>query len=237
MKKLIISLAVLLALPAPVFAAEPLNLYIAPKIIGGIETGKAAPYQKNFGRVDGISQSFSKGTFGGGVAIGYNFKKFNLPIRAELEFSTFTPVKKSKTYDLLGGGSGIDLKVTTKSSITALFANAYYDINTGTAFTPYVGAGLGVAWNSLSLDNLTLAVPGTGSFGGVGVSNKTTAQFAWNVGAGVAYAFTDNISVDLGYRYAQFGKGKTKTVIGMYDIKSTRPTAMHQFVLGLRVTF
>ena len=89
--------------------------------------------------------------------------------------------------------------------------------------TPYAGVGLGTAWvkSEGNLDNRGLG------------SNKET-NLAWNVGLGVAFELSYNASIDLGYRYASFGKAKTAVNAG-YSLESN--LGMHQFNLGLRYTF
>jgi opacity protein-like surface antigen len=67
--------------------------------------------------------------------------------------------------------------------------NALYDIQTGTAFTPYVGLGVGAA-----------IVDVDGSFLGQSFSEDDTGFAAQGI-AGVSYAFTPNLSVLLDYRY------------------------------------
>lgn len=232
-------LAGMLCTPALSSAADFSGVYIAPKLIGGIETGTAKLYEESVGALPEASQSFNSGVFGGGLALGYNFKNMGVPIRAEVEVAAFTNATKSKTYSN-AWGSGVDLKLTGKSSITSLFANVYYDIETGTAFTPYIGAGIGVAWNRLSVTEVSGTAAGI-TVGLPNLSGHTSTQFAWNIGVGCAYAFSENISIDFGYRYAQFGNGKTKTAnyYGLASVyaKSSRPTAMHQFMLGMRVSF
>ena len=62
-----------------------------------------------------------------------------------------------------------------------LFTNAYLDYQNSTDFTPYVGGGVGMAF----------------------VEDRV--NFAWNVGTGVQYAFSENVNLDLGVRYVDFG--------------------------------
>lgn len=72
-----------------------------------------------------------------------------------------------------------------------------------------------------------------------GVSKKNSTNFAWNLGLGCAYEFTDYFAIDLGYRFAEFGKAKS----GMYTDDegtfklTTNRIAMHQFTRGARFTF
>jgi opacity protein-like surface antigen len=64
--------------------------------------------------------------------------------------------------------------------------NGYYDIDTGTKFRPYVGAGIGVA--QVKLD------------GGPATHGDDTG-FAYQLKTGVSYAINDRLSAQVGYRY------------------------------------
>jgi len=74
----------------------------------------------------------------------------------------------------------------------SLMANLYYDIPTGTAFTPYIGAGVGGAY--VSAEDLRLNNAGLVADGG-------DWAFAYQGIAGVAYAINNNLSLKADYRY------------------------------------
>ena len=76
-------------------------------------------------------------------------------------------------------------------STTYLLGNIWLDIPTQSAFTPYVGGGLGVgwAWADVSFDGNTY---GYGSGG---------SAMAYQLGAGVKFAVNDQFDIDLGYRF------------------------------------
>ncbi len=235
MKKLVASLLfVSLLVPVTASAADFSGIYIAPKVIGGIQTGTGHFYRDSQ-ELGNTSKSLgSRGVFGGGLALGYDFAKtMDVPLRLEVEYTAFTTA--SRSYTKQPTGTPFDVAFKIKSEIQSLFFNAYFDINTGTNFTPYVGAGLGIGFNRYSASFLPI-LPGETI---QTLGSKRSTNFAWNIGLGCAYKFTDNIAVDLGYRYAQFGKGKTRSI---YDTGSsykskTGTIAMHQFVLALRVSY
>lgn len=62
----------------------------------------------------------------------------------------------------------------------------------GGAFLPYVTGGLAFANNTLT-DNVTL-------------DEDTQTHIGWTLGAGVEFAVAENVSLDLQYRYSDFGK-------------------------------
>jgi outer membrane immunogenic protein len=173
------------------------------------------------------NQSWSSGdggVFGG--SIGYNFADMGLPVRAEVEYLHHEGFKYSATNSTTGVFNN---KV---DNIHTVFANFYYDIKTGTAFTPYVGAGLGVAWLDQKYSSTF-----TGWTAATDNGSKSFTNFAWNLGAGVGYSVTDNIILDLGYRYSNLGETKSvasannRITLGKQDIST------HEGLLGLRYQF
>jgi outer membrane autotransporter protein len=102
--------------------------------------------------------------------------------------------------------------------------NAYYDIDTGTRFTPYVGAGLGYAH---------LKAKANGDVYG----SESADNLAWQLGAGVSYAATDNISVDLGYRYTDYGSLTSKYSDEDGSEKFKIDSDANEFYLGVRYAF
>ncbi len=82
---------------------------------------------------------------------------------------------QSHTIDEVGAGD---------ISIWSFMGNGYYDISMAdSSVTPYLTAGLGFA--SISASN-----------GGLDAT-----EFAWQLGAGVGFKASENVVVDLGYRY------------------------------------
>jgi opacity protein-like surface antigen len=70
-------------------------------------------------------------------------------------------------------------------STTAVLGNLYFDWANDTAFTPYVGAGLGYGWVH-----------------GSGVASDDSG-LAYGLTAGVSVDLTDNVAVDAGYRFRE----------------------------------
>lgn len=136
-------------------------------------------------------------TIGASVAVGAKIQ--DVRVEAELNLNA-----NLSFYD--------DIDIENNS----LFINAYYDINTGTEFTPYIGAGVGVS-----------AI--RPAAGGADVD----FTHAWQVGAGVAYAFDEKISMDMGYRYVDSGDW---TIENPGD-KSTLDIASHNVYVGARYSF
>lgn len=228
--------------PTLASAGEQIGVYVAPKFIYGLTQMDSAKAYLNIGDYSDNAKIGSKtdDTFGGSIAIGYDFdKKFGTPIRAELEYAGFSQAEAKKTFQY--GGDSETLKQTF--TIQTLFVNAYWDIDTGTQFTPYLGAGLGMGFI-----NTKLSYNGEDAFStwGASTGSRTVTNFAWNVGAGLGYDITDNWTLDVGYRFVGLGSVKTKTKtfndgLGLgLEAEAYGKTGnlyQHQFAVGVRYTF
>jgi opacity protein-like surface antigen len=111
--------------------------------------------------------------------------------------------------------------------------NALLDFETETTFTPYIGAGLGVAF--VKGRNTLYATDGA-TFQGIGTSSisdtHSSRRFAWSLTGGGAWELTDNMAFDLGYRFFHFGNLDTGQYAGG---KASYGRAMtHEVMLGLR---
>lgn len=215
-KRFLLAAILVLAMALPA-SAEVTGLYGGVKVIDSI--------QSKWGSGDVIG-SHTQNTFGGGIFVGYDFyPQSQIPLRAELEYAIRSDAEKSET---MRWGSGyIDSKATW--GLQTLFANFYFDIHNSTAFTPYLGAGLGMGFVRSDYEQ-----SGNVGFGyeSYSRSNRDTV-FAWNVGAGCAYSFTDNIAADLAYRYVGLGESDTK----FYGQSVNTNGSANEFSLGLRFSF
>jgi opacity protein-like surface antigen len=80
-------------------------------------------------------------------------------------------------------------------------ANGYIDLGTWNCLTPFIGAGVGTAYNQMA-DLVDMGIGTTGA--GFG-RNSTNWSLAYAFYAGVDYAVTQNFSVELAYRYLNYG--------------------------------
>jgi opacity protein-like surface antigen len=101
-----------------------------------------------------------------------------------------------------------------KKSEWLFLANAYLDLGEWHRITPYVGAGIGASYNTISgfTDSGFNDLPGdpatpTGGFAGDG----SEWQLAWALHAGLAFKATKNLTIDVGYSFLNLGDGKTGT--------------------------
>ena len=104
-----------------------------------------------------------------------------------------------------------------------IMLNAYYDIDTGTNFTPYIGAGLGLSHQKVTAGN----------------AKKSSNELAWQVGGGVSYAATENVFVDFGYKYVDNGSSFTVSHDEDNDVsgKTDFESESNEFYLGVRYAF
>ncbi len=229
---------------------EKIGVYVTPKLVYGytvMDKIKGEAHVVSGGSDGGVSHKSRKDddTWGGAIAIGYDFERMlDLPMRGEIEYAFFGNVdgKTSKSFgggDIEGRGS-----LKNKMDIQTLFFNAYFDFKNDYPVTPYVGAGLGIGFvDSKSTGDIEYTLGDARYSGSSSTGYKLNTNFAWNVGAGVAWELTDTFALDLGYRFA--GLGKVKSRSSSYEgIDETVPYKskvtnlyMHQVLLGLRMTF
>lgn len=256
--------------PAPTEAAEagesiaggpykPLGIYVAPKIgmsimriKGRSMTLDALPAGIPISSISVGLNGESGGVFGGGISLGYDFApRMNIPVRLELDYTTRSEVEVSASVRVVQNPIGlIDFEGTQKDKITlqTLMLNAWFDIPTDTSFSPYVGGGIGWAFighkgsqNGEFVQRTIAPPPPDPIYSGSGSSSET--NFAWSLGCGLAYDFTPNWSLDLGYRYINAEHSST-TMSGFDNyhgrqrsFKSKVEIECHDIMLALRFTF
>ena len=134
------------------------------------------------------------------------------------------------TGELRGGASLQDLEVCGNCNGTGSqnsdfyranlssyigMVNGYVDLGTWAGFTPYVGAGVGVAYNKMSgatdignsYPNAYAGQPGYPTGGYFNDAGKI--NFAWALMAGTSFDVTRNLKLELGYRYLNYGSAKS----------------------------
>ena len=203
-------LALLMALPCAARAADS-GIYVAPKFVAGFQStdwNVTAPGGSG-------SKDSTRGIAGFSIAGGYDFSVlYGAPLRAEIEYGYNSRIDKSVPF------------CEAESRLQSLMVNGYWDITNIMDFTPYVGAGVG-----LLFANTRGSADVNGQHFG---SSDTDIKLAAQVGLGCSYFFTPNISADLGYRY--LFSGDSETGYNGYSLRA-ESLSMHQFSLGLRVTF
>ncbi|WP_083223386.1 MULTISPECIES: outer membrane protein [unclassified Ensifer] len=174
---------------------------------------------------------------GGGV--GYQFNNY-LRTDVTLDYwgdGDFT----GSTLGECGSFPGEPCRSRDVSSVSAwsLMANAYVDIGTYGAFTPYVGAGIGathVKWGKLRNTSCVIGDPSrcdpTTEHDG-----ESKWRFTYALMAGTAIDLTCNLKADVGYRFRQVDDGDMFGYANGGGPGSDEGFYIHEARAGLRYSF
>ena len=180
--------------------------------------------------------------------VGYRLGR-SLRIEGELFFARARVDKQTYGSVTVAGqappGLGkVDVPVSGSASQTGAMANVWFDIPTGSDWTPYVGGGLGfirVDQGDLEYDANALAnafSPQTLPPGFVPKISSTDTSIAYHFGVGVGYRLNDRHTLQFGYRLQiandlEFnGRNALGNTIGV----KTELRA-HLFEIGVRMHF
>lgn len=161
---------------------------------------------------DTLNQSFS-------VEAGFGYRLGSL--RTELTYT-------NEQQDLATYRDNLDFTDTFSQGTVrtqSLLLSLYYDFRTKSSWTPYVGAGLGYAWQSVSPQRLTLVDINLPPYAG--------HAFAWQAKAGISHSFSRTMNL--------FGEIIYKGTAG-YDYHSCCDYSSNMFSrfglqLGTRLAF
>lgn len=102
--------------------------------------------------------------------------------------------------------------------------NGYYDFDIESAFTPYVGGGIGIA--NVSINDLAVL--------GIPLADDDDTVFAYQFGAGVGYEISPTLTLTADYRYFATADGEFTDAGGfLFDAEYSNST----FLVGARATF
>ena len=196
----------------PVVASEPADWYVS-LFAGGVWSDGDVTLSPSSGPDYGF-------TFGADMDMGYTLglavgTEVFENLRGEIELS----VIQSHPESFLGSPSSDDI---TSTGIN-LLGNLWYDIDTGSGFTPYVGGGLGVGYTELTSDESDDKYSATG--------------LVYQLGAGVKVAMTDSLALDLGYRYKVMPDAPVSGDYVAPDTDITLDATSHIVQAGLTFTF
>lgn len=244
-RRLFLSTALLATVALPAVAADydpPIYIDNAPEYVpveigsgwylrGDIGYVANKPYER-FETPDGFESS--EVPISASIGMGYHFNEY---FRGELNFGLLPTSKFASSYDStcegtqtititdLNGNEAAfsdrrtrDCEGSDNGNNTAynLMANAFIDLGTYVGFTPYIGGGIGVAYNkyrvvtgdrdcvnqSTTAGNTTtiFECDDASAYEGA-VESESQYNFAYSLGAGVSYQVSQNTSIDLGYQY------------------------------------
>lgn len=174
---------------------------------------------------------------GGGV--GYQFNSF---FRADVtgEYHFGSKYHSIESYSGCASYTGTCFDGYSGNISSAVFlVNGYVDLGTWYGVTPYFGAGVGVA--DVMVKGLTdYDLTGNGGYGQAGASSST--RLAYAIMAGVSYSLTQNLKLDIGYRYLDMGNTTSSAIqcVGPYPCPEERQhyhLAEHDIRVGLRYQF
>ena len=184
-----------------------------------------------------VSQSISDSYFAG-VGVGYNFNSW-LRFEGTVDYRARTQFSALGRFPIPPGGQVFVDQLDGHMKSWVFLANAFVDLGTWNCFTPFVGAGIGMAWHQMvDWKDVTPLTPGGGSSAfGVG-RDESKWSFAWALYAGVAYNVTKSVKIDFTYRYMDLGSAKEIVdcggPCGQVFTHNFKNLASHDFMLGIR---
>ena len=156
------------------------------------------------------------------VSVGYRTASVDSITLKKLFGQTADAVLKVQNDALAGEAA----KVSGSVSSIDVAANVYYDIDTGSEITPYIGVGGGMS--QVTVDAKQELLPAL-------VLDDSLWALSFQVAAGIGYAFTEDLTVALGYRLISTQAGN----LSKYETtkRKTAMTLNHNVELGLRYSF
>lgn len=205
MKKTLVTVATLTVLAAPMSSMAAADSFY---VKGNIGIGMAMDTDiDNLPNATGTAEMTYDNGFIGSLAAGYDFAN---PMRMEIELIRQKNDLDITSYDnFYGTFNEGDLKTHS------FMLNGYYDVDTGSPWKPFVGAGMG--WSKLDIND-----PGFST-------SDSDDVFTYQLIGGVAYAFNDRWSVDVQYRFM----GTSEATIDGADFNYNS----NDLMLGLRYSF
>lgn len=209
-----------LAPPLPAYAPEPVAFsgwYIRGDVGAGIafdpdirSTFEETVYDNRF-----VHKSIDDSAIIG-LGVGYAFNSW-LRFDVTGEYRTPQHLHALEGYSPppdtgLIGTAYDDYTGRVQSSV--FLANAYVDLGTWYGVTPYIGGGVGAAYTIVSklTDNGIGGIAGYG-YGGYGTApSHDKFDLAWAGMVGLSYALTQNLKLDIGYRYLDMGDAESAAI-------------------------
>ncbi|MEO5337373.1 MAG: outer membrane beta-barrel protein [Magnetospirillum sp. WYHS-4] len=175
-------------------------------------------------------KSESETVFGIGGAVGYNWKpRHNVPLRADVEYMYRTALDYSPNPTFINAATPTRTDADMNSH--SLLLNGYWDIGSWQGFTPFVGAGFGMAFNRTDTDGTVIASGLKENY------TNTNMDFAWTVGGGVSYAISPKWTLGLSYRYLDLGEAAFGDPSATDAELTAQNVSTHEVLLGLRYQF
>jgi opacity protein-like surface antigen len=202
--------------PAPIMGAEMSGWYLRGDVGIAVQTGNVnlsiSPNPLIGTPADAFNSFYNPTMSASGlfdVGVGYQINNW---LRADItgEYRGGSHLQGLEQVAIPSQGyQNADFYRADTSSIIGL-VNGYVDLGTWYGITPFVGGGVGVSSNRMSglTDAGGFTYPGNGlgfPTGGY-FSDGTKTEFAWALMAGLDFNVTQNLKLELGYRYLDYGK-------------------------------
>lgn len=166
-----------------------------------------SPFETDSTRVNSIS---TNGAWKAGV--GYYLLEDTLSQRAYLNhllleanvYQTYTTLSGNVWQFQLPEFNNYSFRAPITS--TRLMLDVKPSLFTWSRVSPYAILGVGATWNSVSYHE-TIKAPDVSPDSALSLSNNTTRQVAWDVGAGLSVSITDYLSATAEYIYTFLGHG------------------------------
>ena len=183
------------------------------------------------------------GFFSGSIGFG---KYVNKNVRLGLDLDYRHDV--SSRYDAGNPATVPELTnvgvVPLEISSTSIMFNAVYDFAPQRRYSPYLGAGVGWAFHSLSVkggnytNNLNGGPVETGN---VASSSDRSNSFTANVVAGLSVNLSQGLFLDMGYKFSYLGDASVSTTVSHVNLATAKALNIglndmttHEFKIGLR---
>jgi opacity protein-like surface antigen len=163
--------------------------------------------------VQQVGHEFTGGT-SYGVGVGYQFNSW---LRADVTGEYRSRVNFSgNDFAVINGLNGVPgnspLGDTYNGGVSSWvgLVNVYADLGTWWCVTPFIGAGVGAAYNTTTgLSDMATFPANNLSTSLYQANGASKTDLAWALHAGLAYKVNSNFTIELAYRYLDLGSAVT----------------------------
>lgn len=203
----------------PLMFSGPVHAQHSGPFVGAFIGGNTLAKAKSTDALGSFGLTFDQSLQGSAV-LGWDFERGN-PVgegRVELEYT-----RRSNRLDRVKFAEG---EFEGGGSVTAdsVLLNFYGVLHDGSYWSPYAGGGVGAA--RVETSNATVT--------GQPFSSDSAVVLAYQLGAGIDFALTDFLNLDLGYRFFSCASPRLREADG-HTFKMDYLS--HSAVIGLRVGF
>jgi opacity protein-like surface antigen len=175
------------------------------------------------------SPSVNEDLFTTGGTAGVAFAALDRAWRFEFEGRSRDPITGTRILE-----DGESTSILSATGGWSAMVNLWRDYDLTDSLTGYLGGGLGGGGYQFGI-NQNFPIQDS-TFTGLG----TVGGLAWQIGAGIAFAITDKITLDIGYRYFEIGAGSVPAELAQSGIPIetqaiTSAFSANEFFFGIRI--